>query len=234
MRWTLVLPLLLIPVAAEEPVDDGKAAWLQLRNEYYAARNDYFKQPREKRKDLEYPTQAFLPRIRAHAEKYAGKPGATPALIWILSNARDQGEKGRVLDTLLVSHIKDAQLAQATSRLRYMGDQGIEALRKIAKHSPHAAVRGRAFLSLGQALKRADKSDEALEIFKMVTKDFGDVIYYGKKTLATAAAGEIYELTALAEGMAAPDIEGSDQDGVAFKLSDYRGRVVFLDFWGDW
>ena len=23
-------------------------------------------------------------------------------------------------------------------------------------------------------------------------------------------------------------------DGVAFKLSDYKGKVVFLDFWGDW
>ena len=25
-----------------------------------------------------------------------------------------------------------------------------------------------------------------------------------------------------------------DLDGVEFKLSDYRGKVVFLDFWGDW
>jgi tetratricopeptide (TPR) repeat protein len=234
MRWTLVLPLLLIPVAAEEPVDDGKAAWLQLRNDYYAARNDYYKVPREKRKDLEHPTPAYLLPVRAHAEKYAGKPGATPALIWILSNARDEEEKRRVLNTLLAAHIKDAQLAQATHRLRYMGDEGVDALRKIAKQSPHAAVRGRALLSLGQALKRAGKSDEALEIFKRVMKDFGVVIYYGKKTLATAAEGEIYELTALTEGMEAPDIQGSDQDGVAFKLSDYRGRVVFIDFWGDW
>ena len=32
----------------------------------------------------------------------------------------------------------------------------------------------------------------------------------------------------------AGEIEGTDQDGVAFKLSDYRGKVVVLDFWGDW
>jgi hypothetical protein len=36
------------------------------------------------------------------------------------------------------------------------------------------------------------------------------------------------------KGTVAPDIEGVDLDGVAFKLSDYRGKVVFLDFWGDW
>lgn len=35
-------------------------------------------------------------------------------------------------------------------------------------------------------------------------------------------------------GSVAPDIEGADLDGVAFKLSDYRGKIVVLDFWGDW
>ncbi|MGY8749388.1 MAG: peroxiredoxin family protein [Pirellulales bacterium] len=35
-------------------------------------------------------------------------------------------------------------------------------------------------------------------------------------------------------GELAPEIEGTDLDGVAFKLSDYRGKVVMLDFYGDW
>ena len=35
-------------------------------------------------------------------------------------------------------------------------------------------------------------------------------------------------------GRAAPEIEGQDLDGVRFKLSDYRGKVVVLDFWGNW
>lgn len=35
-------------------------------------------------------------------------------------------------------------------------------------------------------------------------------------------------------GAQAPDIAGIDLDGNAFKLSDYRGKVLFLDFWGDW
>jgi cytochrome oxidase Cu insertion factor (SCO1/SenC/PrrC family) len=29
----------------------------------------------------------------------------------------------------------------------------------------------------------------------------------------------------------APDIVATDQDGKEFKLSDYRGKVVLLDFW---
>ena len=35
-------------------------------------------------------------------------------------------------------------------------------------------------------------------------------------------------------GQLAPEIAGQDLDGTQFKLSDYRGKVVLLDFWGDW
>ena len=35
-------------------------------------------------------------------------------------------------------------------------------------------------------------------------------------------------------GAPAPEIAAKDLDGVAFKLSDYRGKVVLLDFWGHW
>ena len=35
-------------------------------------------------------------------------------------------------------------------------------------------------------------------------------------------------------GKPAPDIVGQDLDGQTFRLSDYRGKVVVLDFWGDW
>ncbi|MFL5342690.1 MAG: hypothetical protein ACJ8F7_21365 [Gemmataceae bacterium] len=35
-------------------------------------------------------------------------------------------------------------------------------------------------------------------------------------------------------GHAAMEIEAEDIDGKKFKLSDYRGKVVLLDFWGNW
>jgi hypothetical protein len=51
--------------------------------------------------------------------------------------------------------------------------------------------------------------------------------------LAALAAGcrpEIGERV----GQTAPPTHGTDADGVPFDLGDYRGKVVMLDFWGNW
>jgi peroxiredoxin len=53
-------------------------------------------------------------------------------------------------------------------------------------------------------------------------------------TIADKAAGELFEIRNLAIGKTAPDIVGDDLDGKPLKLSDYRGKVVVLDFWGNW
>ncbi|MBL8852351.1 MAG: redoxin domain-containing protein [Planctomycetaceae bacterium] len=50
----------------------------------------------------------------------------------------------------------------------------------------------------------------------------------------TAENNPVIDEANLEIGKVAPEIIGSDFDGVEFKLSDYRGKVVVLDFWGDW
>ena len=63
------------------------------------------------------------------------------------------------------------------------------------------------------------------------------------ETLERLPDGPSVEEAAKATGLAnggppigemAPEIEGVDLDGVEFKLSDYRGQVIMLDFYGDW
>ena len=46
------------------------------------------------------------------------------------------------------------------------------------------------------------------------------------------AEGELHALKTLRVGKEAPEIKAGDLDGKEFKLSDYRGKVVLLDFWG--
>lgn len=57
---------------------------------------------------------------------------------------------------------------------------------------------------------------------------------YTDYTMAELADGKIRELTLLRPGDTAPDIEGLDLEGKPLRLSDYRGSVVVLYFWGGW
>jgi hypothetical protein len=74
---------------------------------------------------------------------------------------------------------------------------------------------------------------EAEGLFERVSKEFADVPGSGSD-YAARAEGELFELRNLQVGKVAPEVAGEDIDGAAFKLSDYRGKVVLIDFWGHW
>jgi hypothetical protein len=96
-------------------------------------------------------------------------------------------------------------------------------------------VFGKDYLEELQRQDRAQVAAEAGVLFARAEK-YGDVkipvTYYGSGgTVGQKARAELFQIRHLAVGKAAPDIEGEDQDGRRFKLSDYRGKVVLLDFW---
>jgi thiol-disulfide isomerase/thioredoxin len=69
--------------------------------------------------------------------------------------------------------------------------------------------------------------------------EFGDVVYAPRQkgagvTVGEVAQSELNELDHLQIGMVGPDTEGMDVDGKPLRLSDYRGKVVVLSFWGSW
>ena len=64
-------------------------------------------------------------------------------------------------------------------------------------------------------------------------RDFLEPGGFGE-TLGKSASAELFELRNLAVGKTAPEITGADIDGKPMKLSDFKGKVVLLDFWGDW
>lgn len=72
-----------------------------------------------------------------------------------------------------------------------------------------------------------------LDELRAIARDHGDV-KTRRGTLGQAVASEIFELENLSIGKVAPEIVGEDVAGVPMKLTDFRGKVVVLDFWGNW
>ena len=86
--------------------------------------------------------------------------------------------------------------------------------------------------------REAKRFATAATYFTEVAKTYAEVSTPdGRARLGDKAAAEltrIRNVPNLKVGKAAPEVEGEDLDGKRFKLSDYRGKVVVLDFWGHW
>ena len=95
----------------------------------------------------------------------------------------------------------------------------------------YEALFGKDFLAELQKQDRARLAREVETLFEQASKDYGDVTIPYEGTVAQKVKAELFAFRNLLVSKEAPDIEGVDQDGKRFKLSDYRGQVVLLDFW---
>jgi hypothetical protein len=139
------------------------------------------------------------------------------------------------------------RIAQLCRRLSFSADEsGQSLLRSLMEKVKRREVQGVACLALGQSLKQQsdaahDKDPKAAavsraeceKLLERAEKEFADVKLAFRGTVGEKAKSELYELRHLAVGLPVPEVAGEDQDGKKFKLSDYKGKVVLLDFWSE-
>lgn len=106
----------------------------------------------------------------------------------------------------------------------------------LLKDQPQMARRyeglyGKKYIDTLRQQDRAQVVAEAESIFEQAIEQYGDVKIPFSVTVREAAKSELHEIRYLSVGKLAQEIEGEDQDGRNFKLSDYRGKVVLLYFW---
>ncbi len=160
-----------------------------------------------------------------------------------------------LVDLVLEHHKDNPKMGQLCMDLAYRtdGTWAKRILDEAAANHPLPAVRGQALYALGIYYRhladgrwdeKTSKEDqekflaEAERTFKEVTKTYADVrTPDGRAKLGDKANSEltrIHNLPLLKVGKAAPEITGKDLDGKPLKLSDYRGKVVLVVFWGTW
>lgn len=146
----------------------------------------------------------------------------------------------------------DMPLNKLTTACQFLGGRAAKAVEpalRILERDQRREIRAVACLKLGQVLKRrADETaehdlkaaarlrEDSAEALTRAAEQYGDVNLASgprKIPVGAKAKSELYELRHLSLGVQAPEIVGEDQDGKKFKLSDYRGKVILLDFWSE-
>lgn len=204
------------------------------------------------------PVRTFLPRFQDIARRAKGTPDAIPSLNWILMSGMqgfDDYAEGRkvargALDELMTYSADEPALAESAAMLEMssfvVGGKRAEKAARKWMTSKDRTVKATAIFTLAQMLKGDDDEGmttqtengevisitpdrkQAIELFATLAREFSD-LPLGKRAKAIVGT-----LENLAVGKVAPDFETKDQYGKSFKLSDYRGKVVLIDFWGFW
>jgi len=148
-------------------------------------------------------------------------PAGERALQTILSSSPHHDVRGKACYQLGMKKLSAAQLAR---RIQDAGDEELDMLK--SRYTEVAFTRAK-----GLEPKIIQAVGEKL--LERVVNEFGDV-KGRRRTLGRSAAAELFEIRKLQIGMIAPEIEGMGIYEKPMKLSQFRGKVVLLDFWGDW
>jgi hypothetical protein len=176
------------------------------------------------------------------AEKEEKDPRAGDLLAWIVSNSPagiQTADRSQKAAERLIEKYPDHAAIRTVCRALARTPMGEETLKQLLEKDAKPRVKAAAALALGQTVAaRAQRlPDDAAEKARAeADKYLARAVELAKDDaeLRTAAERALYLLRNLKVGKEAPDIKAADLDGKEFKLSDYRGKVVLLDFWGNW
>jgi hypothetical protein len=229
-----IIAALALPALAEDKSQSLAAEYKEISADYEKQQKEfsatYQKTPEEERKNLKFPQPAdYSKKMIALAEKDPKSASAADALLWAVRHSYyDQSVGPKAIALLKEHHLESEKLGDACQMLAYNNaKENREFLVTVVEKSPHDKVKGGASLALGQMLAAENPTEAEKHLNAVIEK-------YGSKSQKERAKGELFEMHNLAIGKTAPEIEGEDVDGKKFKLSDYRGKVVVIDFWGDW
>ena len=227
-------------VPIEKESDDKKPAEGSAEEQLAKAKKEYEKALRtytEKRQEASALAK----------EIYEKDPKADAALAAVEIMSQTGGMIGtastKIYAEVAKNHFANPKIKPLMAMLA-RGAAGEGFLEKVLESNKDKSVQAQACYMIAEATlalvdreKDKAKSDalaeKALTYFERAKNEFGDVVYQGDK-MVNVAEGAMFSLKYLRPGKPVPEIEGPDMDGKTFKISDYKGKVVMIDFWGHW
>ncbi|MBN2022253.1 MAG: TlpA family protein disulfide reductase [Pirellulales bacterium] len=238
---------------APAKASDVEAQWKQLSSEFHAKKENLQaeREKASKRRKVEIDqeilslSREYAPRFLACAKSDPGDRCAFDPLLWIVV-AVGEGECFDESVALLKEHhaeeTNNFNLWMLLPELVYSESDEVDPfLRRILERNPEKVFRGPACFYLAVRMKRQAERDgngelakESARLFERAIGEFAQTRCRGG-SVGDEAKRELNNLRGpLGMGHVAPDTSGEDLDGVKFKLTDYRGKVVLLSFCGQW
>jgi hypothetical protein len=155
-----------------------------------------------------------------------------------VSLARVRSTAGeRLLRAILEKNTHADVQAQACYWLAYL----LEDQQRIAgefRKQPELADRmlqyyGKEYGGHLSSLDPAELDQELEAVYETMVDSYAHVAI-DDESMGEIAERALFRIRNLSIGCVAPEIEGEDMHGETFKLSDYRGKVVVITFWGFW
>ncbi len=211
-----------------------------------------YEPPAEREPDWsKHPVHAYRPKFRALAEKYAGRPEAIRALAWLVAETTATPEHAGLADAewalgvLARDHAMAPDIEEALWSADVVGAGRLAApvdalYERVLATNPDRKAQASALFCQATTLlarnnrlrltasQREQNRQKVLQNLHAIQERYADL------DVAQQIAGFVYEAEHLQIGMPAPEIVGTDVDGREVRLSQFRGQVVLLDFWGFW
>jgi len=165
--------------------------------------------------------------------------GVDQVIEWVIENGRAE-ERKRVGEVLWSVPRNERLVLKYVRVLGFYGEreQLESVIAKLEKGSLQQEARFRLALLVAEDAERnltltdaerAAGNQEAVALLEELVKEKSS-----NEARQKWVEDLLYKVTHLVVGCEAPEIEGVDHDGEKFRLSEYRGKVVLLPFWGYW
>jgi len=227
----------------EDIKNKHKQAFMAYMKRYRAA-------PTRADKLKEYRNQPTLKPYYAKLTELVNKAPDSPekaheAASWWYSRER-KTDNAKMILQLIVDQFSDSELmAGHVHKLPEVmpKPKAEKILRAMIDTNPSVLVKARSVYYLRTILKERSKKieGEKAEMVNAELKSLENLLmteYADQAEISGYKFRRLMEADAFAAkleiGKPVPDIAGTDLDGIEFKLSDYRGKVTMISFWGFW
>lgn len=199
---------------------------------------------------------SLIPEFEHFAKKYLGTDEALVAQLWLLKQSAHQFDAAQYKPTARLGGKRRAQLKEkrvdklmrpimrdyidspllaevAGLKGVFTREQRQRYFKALIEDSPHRVVQAACLFKLAEIDERSGTQEgatSAQDLLKQLIAEYSDVPWENRTYRDLAVA----RLEPPKIGEQAMEITGASWNDTPMKLSDFRGKVVVLDFWGDW